>query len=276
MVSSSLYLTYSYGSTGIYNFQGGSLILKSLSKKYGTAQFNFGGGTLEASGDFSTALDMTLTGTGGDAKIDTAGHQVTLSGVLSGEGGLEKRGAGTLILSARIPTWRNVGFSRRLQISGDYTNGGKISVANGAGIVFGTPYTTSSAPESTAGQASSGTLLLESNFGSTAQGLCDLTEGLCDLTGSSGGTAQGLSHPTSTAGQASSGTEMLSAVSLSAISMTGSSGGTAQSLSHPTSTAGQASSGTQGEIVAVPEPGRGCCWPARFLGIAVAGWRKRV
>ena len=152
------------GYGGIYNLEGGLLVLKSLVKGSGTAQFNFGGGTLEASGDFSTALDMTLTGTGGDAKIDTVGYTVTLSGVLSGEGGLEKQGAGTLILSGKNTYMGDTSvLAGVLQISGDYTNGGKISVADGAGIVFGTPYSASPAPESTAGLASSDTFTTQGN-----------------------------------------------------------------------------------------------------------------
>ena len=42
---------------------------------------------------------MTLTGIGGNATVDTAGYAVTLSGVLSGPGGLNKIGSGTLTLS---------------------------------------------------------------------------------------------------------------------------------------------------------------------------------
>ena len=43
---------------------------------------------------------MTLTGDGGNANVDSAGNAVTLSGVLSGVGGLNKVGSGTLTLSA--------------------------------------------------------------------------------------------------------------------------------------------------------------------------------
>ena len=94
-------LSLGAGSTGngTYNLNGGMLILKSLSGGSGTAAFNFGGGTLQASGDFACSLPMTLTGTGGNANLDTNGHSVTLSGVLSGPGGLNKLGAGTAVLT---------------------------------------------------------------------------------------------------------------------------------------------------------------------------------
>jgi autotransporter-associated beta strand protein len=42
---------------------------------------------------------MNLSGTGGNANLDTAGHTVTLSGALSGPGGLNKLGAGNAVLS---------------------------------------------------------------------------------------------------------------------------------------------------------------------------------
>jgi len=85
-------------SHGTYNLDGGLLTISSLTKGSGTATFNFGGGTLQASSSFSTSLPMTLTGIGGNANIDTAGYEVMLSGDLSGEGGLNKLGLGTLTL----------------------------------------------------------------------------------------------------------------------------------------------------------------------------------
>jgi hypothetical protein len=39
---------------------------------------------------------MTLTGEGGNANIDAVGYTVTLSGLISGAGGLNKLGAGIL------------------------------------------------------------------------------------------------------------------------------------------------------------------------------------
>ncbi len=94
-----LNLGYWSGSSGTYNLNGGTLILSSISSGSGTAAFNFGGGTLQACGDFTTTLPMTLTGIGGNANINTAGYAVTLSDQLFGTGGLNKLGAGTLTLS---------------------------------------------------------------------------------------------------------------------------------------------------------------------------------
>ena len=87
------------GSSGTYSLNGGILILPALDIGYGTAAFNFGGGTLQASGSFTTTLPMTLTGSGGNATVDTAGYTVTLSGSLSGPGGLTKTDSGTLVLA---------------------------------------------------------------------------------------------------------------------------------------------------------------------------------
>lgn len=98
-VTSTLMLGHYATGKGTYNLEGGTLILKSLQNGVGSAAFNFGGGTLQASGTMSCSLPMTLTGIGGNANIDTAGYDVTLSGNLSGAGGLNKRGSGTLLLS---------------------------------------------------------------------------------------------------------------------------------------------------------------------------------
>ena len=99
-VSTALTLGSLSGASGSYSLVGGTLILKSLSAGSGTADFNFGGGTLQANGALSTSLPMTLTATGGNATIDTAGYAVTLSGSLSGPGRLTKVDGGTLILAA--------------------------------------------------------------------------------------------------------------------------------------------------------------------------------
>ncbi|MGD0517537.1 MAG: hypothetical protein ABSA26_08385 [Thermoguttaceae bacterium] len=103
-VSKALYLGFGSDSSGTYNLTGGTLELKSINKGSGTATFNFGGGTLKASDNFSTTLPMTLTGTGGNANINTSVYIVTLSGLISGSGGLNKLGAGTLEFDGGINT----------------------------------------------------------------------------------------------------------------------------------------------------------------------------
>ena len=99
-ISNALVLATSPSSRGTYNLEGGTLRLKSISKGSGTAAFNFGGGTLKLDGPLSSNLPMTLTGTGGNANLDSNSFAAALSGLLSGAGGLNKLGAGVLTLSA--------------------------------------------------------------------------------------------------------------------------------------------------------------------------------
>src|SRR5581483_10827226 len=87
------------GASGTYTLNGGTLTTSALSVGAGSATFNFGGGTLKASDSFATSLPMSLTGTGGNANVDTAMQSVTFSGQLSGSGGLKISGGGILTLS---------------------------------------------------------------------------------------------------------------------------------------------------------------------------------
>lgn len=68
----------------------------------GTYTVTLGGGTIRATaeGGFTSPLNMTLTGSSGtNVTFDTQAANVTLSGVLSGAGGLQKTGTGALTLS---------------------------------------------------------------------------------------------------------------------------------------------------------------------------------
>ena len=135
-VSGTLSLGANSTGQGTYDLNGGVLAVQALSKGNGTASFNFGGGTLQASSDFTTTLPMTLTDIGGDAKLDTAGHTVGFSGILSGEGGLGKLGMGTLTLSsANSYTGTTTVNAGTLNVTGTLANNGsdKVYVAtNGA------------------------------------------------------------------------------------------------------------------------------------------------
>src|SRR5258708_2861337 len=57
----------------------------------------FNGGTLQYGAGFSSARGVTLNAGGGT--FDTQANNATLSGAISGTGGLTKAGTGTLILS---------------------------------------------------------------------------------------------------------------------------------------------------------------------------------
>ncbi len=90
-------LDIAYQAQGTYNLTGGTLLLSSLTKGTGAAVFNFGGGVMKvstSSTSFTSNVPLTLTGINGDATIDTQSNTVTLSGALSGNGGLKKLGTG--------------------------------------------------------------------------------------------------------------------------------------------------------------------------------------
>ena len=98
---SAIYIAQGVGSIGTYNLVGGLLALSNsgILQGSGSAQFNFGGGTLGVTAPWSSSLAITLTGSGGNATVDTTGGSIGLSGVLSGTGGLNKNGPNTLLLT---------------------------------------------------------------------------------------------------------------------------------------------------------------------------------
>ena len=89
------------GSSGTYNLNGGLLTLPSggMIVGSGTASFNFGGGTLGATAPWSSSMNLNLTGSGGNATVDTTGGNISLTGNLTGAGTLNKVGPGILLLS---------------------------------------------------------------------------------------------------------------------------------------------------------------------------------
>ena len=131
-INSTLYLGYYSGSNGEYNLNAGTLLLTafpygSINGGPGTFAFNFGGGTLKAMYNITTSLPMTLTGDGGNANIDVRTSPSTLSGILSGDGGLNKLGSGTLTLSGANSYNGNT-----------FINAGKLSLTS-TGSIGSTP-----------------------------------------------------------------------------------------------------------------------------------------
>jgi autotransporter-associated beta strand protein len=86
---------------GVYTLSGGSVYILGggMVNDGPSYAINLGGGTVGAEANWDSSLNMTLTGSNGPVTFNTAAKNITLSGVLSGNGGLTKVGAGTLDLS---------------------------------------------------------------------------------------------------------------------------------------------------------------------------------
>jgi len=88
--------------TGTLNLNGGTLMTKKLEGGNGSATVNFNGGVLKAKENQDNLiqnLDVANVQSGG-AKINSNGFNVATSQALTGTGGLEKLGAGSLTLLA--------------------------------------------------------------------------------------------------------------------------------------------------------------------------------
>lgn len=107
---------------GEVNLGSGGII--STTNIQGTVRL--GGVALCAAANWSSSLNMELSGENGPTVLDTQGRTVTLSGALSGLGGLVKTGSGTLTLSGATNT-----FAGPLVVSGGTLVCGATSVFNG-------------------------------------------------------------------------------------------------------------------------------------------------
>ena len=90
---------------GTYNLTGGTLAVGSggiVVGTYGAANFNMGGGTVQANASFNPSVNVGLTGSATTSTINSNGYNLSFSGNISDSGGgngLTKAGAGTLTLS---------------------------------------------------------------------------------------------------------------------------------------------------------------------------------
>jgi len=96
-------LTSGAGGLGVYTLNGGSVYIgaSGITTAGGSSRYaiNLGGGTVGAEASWASSLNLTLTGSNGPVTFNPAANTITLSGVLSGNGGLTKAGSGTLDLS---------------------------------------------------------------------------------------------------------------------------------------------------------------------------------
>jgi autotransporter-associated beta strand protein len=121
---------------GVYNLSGGSIFIGSggITTFSGNYAINLGGGTVGATASWASSLNMNLTGVNGPVAFNPAGNTITLSGVLSGNGGLTVDGEGILELSGTNiyvgDTIVNAGGTLQLDMADSSL--GAFRLANGA------------------------------------------------------------------------------------------------------------------------------------------------
>jgi len=121
---------------GIYSLSGGSIYIgaNGITTTSGSYEVNLGGGTVAAQTSWGSSLNINLTGSNGPVTFNTAGNTVTLSGTVSGSGGLTVNGGGTLDLSGAVSyagnTTVNTGTTLELDQTG--SSPGTFHLANGA------------------------------------------------------------------------------------------------------------------------------------------------
>ena len=127
------------GGTDTYTMTGGVLNLGQWGIQGNASTLvNLGGGTVRATANFTSSRPITLTGTGGNVTFDTNGFSIGLNQPLTGAGGLNKVGAGTLSLNN---AGNNFGGLTNIQggilnaLAGNFT--GSVTVGPAGGLHAG-------------------------------------------------------------------------------------------------------------------------------------------
>jgi hypothetical protein len=121
---------------GAYTLSGGSIYIGTGGITSDGARFeiNLGGGMVAAQASWGSSLNMNLTNLNGSVTFNPAGNTITLSGALSGNGGLTVAGGGTLDLSGAVSytgnTTVNTGTTLELDRTG--SSAGSFHLVNGA------------------------------------------------------------------------------------------------------------------------------------------------
>jgi fructan beta-fructosidase len=137
---------------GAYSLSGGSIYIGAggITTYSGLYRINLGGGTVGAETSWSSPLNMNLTGSNGPVTFDTSTNTITLSGTLSGSGGLIKAGSGTLILSGKASYLGNTTVKAgtlELNLAGSspsafyLSNGASLELTSGGTFAVGVLYT---------------------------------------------------------------------------------------------------------------------------------------
>lgn len=141
------------GGNATFTLQGGTANIGAggIVSAGGPAAVNLGGlgGTLAATAAWSSSLPATLSGTGaGGINFDTTGGNITMSGALTGAGGLSKVGNGTLILSGANSYTGGTAVSAGTLRIGNSTGlgGGDVSVSGGLLDLAGKGVATTDSP----------------------------------------------------------------------------------------------------------------------------------